>query len=168
MPELVENKVIVTQKRKRDQLITKGFGERIEKELVLDLKEALYLVGKGKIEVKKGKRKVSAKKLLELGELLEKGFCSKFLVFKDLRDRGYVVRTGYKFGFDLRVYPRGKKPGEEHSQWVVNVCTQDNQFSMPELSRMVRLSGNLNTTLLQAIVDSENDINYYEIKRILP
>ena len=168
MPELVENKVIVSRKRKRDQLITKGFGERVEKELVLDLKEALYLVEKGKIEVKKGKRKVSAKKLLELGNSLEKGFYSIYLVFRDLRDRGYVVRTGYKFGFDLRVYPRGKKPGEEHSKWVVNVCTQDAAFSMPELSRMVRLSGNLNTTLLQAVVDSENDINYYEIKRILP
>lgn len=168
MAELVENKVIVGQKRKRDQLITKGFGERIDKELVLDLKEALYLAEKKKLDVKKGKKKVSAKKLLELGEKEDPGFYSKFLVFRDLRDRGFVVKTGYKFGFDLRVYPRGKKPGEAHSKWVVNVCSQDCKFAMPEISRMVRLSGNLNTTVLQAVVDAENDINYYEVKRIVP
>lgn len=168
MAELVENKVIVENKRKRDQLIGKAFGERIDKELVLGLKEALYLLEKKKIEIKKGKRKVSAKKLLELGEAIDPRFYSKYLVFKDLRDRGYIVKTGYKFGFDLRVYPRGKKPGEEHTRWVVNVCTQDEFFSMPEMSRMVRLSGNLNTTLLQAVVDSENNINYYKIKRLLP
>jgi len=168
MAELAGNKVIETQKRKRDQLITKGFGERTDKELVLDLREALYLVEKKKLDVKKGRAKVSAKKLLELGEKEDPQFYSKFLVFRDLRDRGFVVKTGYKFGFDLRVYPRGKKPGEEHSKWVVNVCSQDSGFSMPEISRMVRLSGNLNTTVLQAVVDSENDINYYEVKRILP
>lgn len=168
MAELLENKVIVEKKRKRDQLIGKGFGERMEKELVLDLKEALYLLENKKVEVKKGKSKISPKKLLELGESLDSRFYSIYLVFKDLRDRGYIVKTGYKFGFDLRVYPRGKKPGEEHTQWVVNVCTQEESFSMPELSRMVRLSGNLNTALLQAVVDSENDINYYEIKRLLP
>lgn len=168
MAELVENKVIVTKKRKRDQLINKGFGELKERELVLGLKEALFLLEKKKIEIKKGKRKVSKKKLLKAGEEFDSRFYSKYIVFRDLRERGYVVKTGYKFGFDLRVYPRGKKPGEEHTKWVVNVCSQDDSFSMPEISRMVRLSGNLNTMLLQAVVDSENGINYYEIERVLP
>ncbi len=168
MAELTENKVIVSLKRKRDQLVGKGFGELIEKELILDLKEAVYLVEKEKIEVKQGRKKFSAKNLLGLGESLEEGFYSKYLVFRDLRDRGYVVRTGFKFGFDFRVYPRGKKPGEAHTQWVVSVLSQDAQFTMPELSRMVRLSGNIHSTVLQAVVDSENDINYYELKRVLP
>ncbi|MCX6802831.1 MAG: tRNA-intron lyase [Candidatus Diapherotrites archaeon] len=168
MAELVENKVIVSEKRKRDQLITKGFGEKEGKDLVLDLKEAIYLIGKEKLEITKGKAAVTEKKLFEIGEKADPKFYSKYLVFRDLREKGYVVKTGYKFGFDLRVYPRGKKPGEEHSQYVLNVSTQDELFSMPEISRMVRLSANLNTTFVQAIVDSENDVNYYPITRLLP
>ncbi|MEM0360018.1 MAG: tRNA-intron lyase [Candidatus Diapherotrites archaeon] len=168
MAELIENKVVVSEKRKRDQLISKGFGETEGKNLVLDLKEALYLVEREKLEIVKGKTVVSEKKLLEIGEKTDPKFYSKYLVFRDLREKGYVVKTGYKFGFDLRVYPRGKKPGEEHSQYVINVCTQDEIFSMPEISRMVRLSANLNTVFVQAVVDSENDINYYPITRLLP
>lgn len=153
-----------------DQLFQKGFGERdADKKLVLDLKEALYLAEKEKLEILDLKGKpVSEKALLKLGEKLEKKFYSKLLVFKDLRERGFVVKTGFKFGFDFRVYPRGKKPGEEHTQWVIHVGTQDEHFSLPEFSRMIRLSGNLNTMPLLAVVDSEDDINYYEIKRITP
>ena len=95
-------------------------------------------------------------------------FFSKFLVFRDLREKGYCVKTGFKFGFDLRVYPRGKKPGEEHTQWVIKVAEQSERFSMPEYSRMVRIAQNLHTMLLIAIVDAEGDINFYEAKRVLP
>lgn len=168
MAKLIENKVIVEDKKTRDQLIQKGFGEKEEKKLILDLKEALYLLGKKKLEVKQKGKKISFKKLLELADSLEEKFYTKFLVFKDLRERGFVVKTGLKFGFPFRVYPRGKKVGEEHTQWVINVVTQDDQFSIIETSRMVRLAGNLNTVLLMAVVDSENDINYYEIRRIVP
>ena len=48
---LHNNKVLVQDMRKRDQLIQKGFGELRGKELVLDLKEALYLQEKEDIEV---------------------------------------------------------------------------------------------------------------------
>ena len=85
-----------------------------------------------------------------------------------MRERGYVIKTGFKFGFDFRVYPRGKKPGEEHSQWVIHVATQDEKISVPNYSRMIRLSGNLKTQLLIAVVDSEDDVNYYATNRITP
>lgn len=166
---LVNNKIVVRDKKLKDQLIQKGFGENTGKEFVLDLKESLYLMDREKLELENVEgNPVSQEELLKTGAKLEKGFFSTYVVYRDLRERGFVVKTGYKFGFDLRVYPRGKKPGEDHTQWVVNVVTQDEKFSIPEMSRMVRLSGNLKTMLLQAVVDSENDINYYEIKRITP
>lgn len=169
MALLIANKVIVEDKKLKDQLIQKGFGERIEKQLVLDLKESLFLLEKGKVEIEDtDSKKIGENKLLKYASKKEKGFYPKYVVYKDIRERGYCIKTGYKFGFDFRVYPRGKKPGEEHTYWVVNVRTQDERISMIEFSRMVRLAGNLKTILLIAIVDSENDINYYEVGRITP
>ncbi len=78
------------------------------------------------------------------------------------------MKTGFKFGFDFRVYPKGKLPGQAHTQWVVNAGTQDVRIGMPELSRLVRLAGNIRTMFLQAVVDSENDINYYTVDRVTP
>lgn len=160
--------MIVEGPRLRDELSQDAFGEVIERKLVLDLNEALYLVEKGKIKVKDGKKDVSEDKILATGLAEDKRFYTKYLVFKDLRSKGYVVKTGYKFGFDLRVYPKGKRPGEAHTEYVVNVCTQNERFTMPEISRMLRLSGNLNTVLVQAVVDSENHVNYYKIVRLQP
>ncbi len=166
---LVQNKVIVEKKRIESQLQQKGFGERTEREFVLDLKEALYLLEKKSITLKGSNgKKLSKKALLQYAEKKEKDFYTKFIVFRDLRDRGFCVKTGFKFGFDFRVYPRGKKPGQAHTQWVVHVAAQEERLSMPGFSRMVRLSGNIRTMLIVAVVDSENDINYYTIERITP
>ncbi len=169
MALLIDNKVVVDDFKKADQLLQKGFGERREQEHVLDLKEALYLLEKNSIEIndKKGK-KVSRSELLKIGGKEENNFYTKYLVYSDIRTRGFVIKTGFKFGFDFRVYPRGKKPGEEHTQWVIHVATQGEKLTMPALSRMVRLAGNLHTLLLIAVVDSENDINYYQTDRITP
>ncbi|MBI4043327.1 MAG: tRNA-intron lyase [Candidatus Diapherotrites archaeon] len=165
---LANNRVLVLDRRKADQLLTAGFGERKERELVLDNREALYLVEKGRLEVE-GKEGIG----LTFGELLkafsrEKHFYTIYMVFKDLRERGFVARTGFKFGFDLRVYPRGKKPGEAHSDFVVHVQKQEERCSFPELSRLARMAGTLHTRLLLAVVDAENDVNYYQIARVLP
>ncbi|MBS3057763.1 MAG: tRNA-intron lyase [Candidatus Diapherotrites archaeon] len=169
MALLIDNKVVVDDFKKADQLLQKGFGERREHEHVLDLKEALYLLEKDSIEIsdKKGK-KISRPELLKIAGREETNFYTKFLVYSDMRTRGFVIKTGFKFGFDFRVYPRGKKPGEEHTQWVIHVATQGEKLTMPVLSRMVRLAGNLHTIILVAVVDSENDINYYQIDRITP
>ena len=82
-----------------------------------------------------------------------------------MRNRGYCVKTGFKFGFEFRVYPKGKLPGESHSKIVVCVLPQNKRISMVELNRMVRLAKALNTELILAVIDSEDEINYYKIER---
>ena len=166
MALLSGNKVLVLEKKDKDTLIHKGFGEKVEGKLVLSLIESAYLLEKGKLELEDSKgKKLKEKDLLVKAK---KDFFNQLCVYRDLRDRGFVVKTGFKFGFDFRVYPRGKKPGEEHTQWVINVSPQEMKCSFPEFSRMVRMAGGLRTTFLQAVVDSECQVNYYEIKRITP
>ena len=169
LAKLYSNKVVVFEKKVKDILIQKGFGEKKDGSLVLDLKEAIYLLEKKKLSIlDKDEKDVSFKDLMSFAEKKEKNFYNKFIVYSDIREKGYVIKTGFKFGFDFRVYPRGKKPGEDHSKWVIHVATQDEKISIPNYSRMVRLSGNLKTELLISIVDSEDDVNYYSTKRITP
>ena len=167
---LVDDKIVLKDKRLADTLRQKGFGEQKERELVLDLFEGLYLIEKQKFQIEEIKttEQISEEEYLKHASKKIKNFYLKYQVFRDLRERGFVVKTGFKFGFDFRVYPRGKKPGEAHSQWCINVTAQDDKYNFIELSRMVRLAGNLKTVLLNAIVDSENEINYYTVERITP
>ncbi len=166
---LLTDKILVKKNKDKSSFIQKSFGEKNKLDYVLDLIEGYYLIEKGKLEIvdRKG-AEIDSEKLLRIGEKKIKDFYKKFLVYADLRERGYVVKTGFKFGFDLRVYPKGKKPGQAHTQWVIAVKGQNDRINFIELSRKVRLSGNIKTKLMFAVVDSENDINYYETVRVTP
>src|SRR3989344_7130644 len=115
MAVLIGNKIIVSDKKTKDLIMPKGFGEKQPNgSLVIDLKETFYLLEKEKLMLENEDGVgVGKDELLKHASKSEKGFYKKFLVYSDLRDRGFVTKTGFKFGFDLRVYPRGKKPGEE-------------------------------------------------------
>jgi tRNA-intron endonuclease len=166
--ELLGDKAIVSDSTLKGLLVEKGFGEGKGSGLILDLFEAIYLAENDKIEVidHKGKA-LSPKKLCSAAAEKDKSFYSKYTVYCDLKEKGYCVKTGLKFGFDFRVYPKGKKMGESHTQYVIHIATESEKLSLPSISRMTRLSGNLHTTALIAVVDREDSVNYYSIGRLL-
>lgn len=165
---LIENKVIISDSTLKGTLVEKGFGENKGNKLILDLFETIYLMEKKKITIVdiKGK-KILIKKIFEIGTKGDKQFYSKQKVHEDLREKGYCIKTGLKFGFDFRVYPKGKKMGEAHSQYGIHVATENEKTSMTQISRMTRLAGNIHIKAIIAVVDREDEINYYEIDRKL-
>jgi len=170
--ELLENKAVVW--KGFGPLIEKSYGKKTGKRLELALVEALYLLEKGKISVKKGRKKMSFKSLMEYGVGLDKRLHEKYIVYKDMRERGFVVKTGFKFGSDFRVYQRGvgvkkgPKTAAEHTKWIVFTIPEDYTCSFAELSRAVRLAHSIRARMLWAIVDNENDVTFMEITRKKP
>jgi tRNA-intron endonuclease len=165
--KLVGEKGIVADSRKADQLMNLGFGERKEKQLVLDAFEVVFLAEKEKILVKDSKnKKMNVEKLLQKFQKTNPNFFNHFCVFNDLRGKGHVVKTGFKFGADFRVYPKGKRVGEAHTQMVVNVHTPQEKLSATQWGRFVRLAQTLRTQAVLAVVDGENQVNYYTIARV--
>jgi tRNA-intron endonuclease, archaea type len=165
---LLSNKVVVDDSTLKGRLVEKGFGENKGRSLILDLYETIFLILKEKIVVVSNNGiKVSAKELLSIGMTKEKKFYQKLIVYSDLKERGYCVKTGLKFGFDFRVYPKGKKMGEEHSKFVINVVDEYEKISMTQISASTRLAGNVHTTVVLAVIDSENFVSYYSMNRQL-
>jgi tRNA-intron endonuclease len=165
--ELIENKVIITDKKNKDKLFSKGFGENKKNELILNLFEALYLSSKKKLQVILKNKKISSKKILENGILEDKEFYSKSLVYSDLRDKGYQVKSGLKFGFDFRIYPKSKIMSKVHSETGINVVKENKKLSMREISNLTRSAKNIKINAVIAVVDNENEISYYEMNRKL-
>src|SRR3989338_3989683 len=97
------------------------FGSMLENGRVqLSLLEGLYLLEAGKLSVKDASgKKMDFNAFLKKAQKVEPKFHIRYLVFKDMRSRGYIVKTALKFGADFRVYDRGIKPGEDHAKWVV-------------------------------------------------
>ncbi|MBI4020140.1 MAG: tRNA-intron lyase [Candidatus Aenigmarchaeota archaeon] len=169
---LLENKVVIH--KGFEELGERSYGKVIDGRLEISYTEALYLLQKERIAVKKGKTGVAFKSLMSFAMERDKRLHEKYIVYKDLRDRGLVVKTGFKFGCDFRVYKRGiavkrgPKTPDEHTKWIVYTVPEDYTCSFAELSRAVRLAHSIRARMLWAIVDNENDVTYYEVLRLRP
>ena len=91
------------------------FGRPMGQDLELSLVEATYLLDRSRIRVISDSdgQELDFKALFQISSSLEKGFEFRYVVYKDLRERGYIVQPGRP---DFRVYPRGGHPGKVSSR----------------------------------------------------
>ncbi len=135
----------------------------------LSLHEALYLLEKGKIEIFDQRKKLlSFTEYLKKAKKAEPNFWVRYAVFKDMRSRGYIVKTALKFGADFRVYDRGVKPGEDHARWVVYPVHEGSTLTWYEFAAKNRVAHSTKKRLMLAVVDDESDVTYWEVKWVRP
>ncbi len=70
-------------------------------------------------------------------------------VYCDLRARGVVARSGFRFGTHLRGYK--DNPNESHAAWLLHCADADQHIAWPELSRGVRLAHGVRKEFLVAV-----------------
>ena len=144
------------------------FGEVLGEKIQYSLPEALFLVEKGKMDVFANSRKISPKEMLKKANTSDKRISIKYPVFRDLRSKGYVVKTALKFGADFRVYEKGFSPGEKHAKWIVFCDFESKRLTWHEFSAKNRVAHSTKKNLLLAILDEEGDVIYYEVHWIKP
>ena len=103
---LIGNKVSSNSKEAFSLNEKSSFGEPVGEKIIYSFPESLYLLEKKKMEITSQKKKLSYKILLEKLHRKDRRIQTKYSVFKNLREKGYVVKTALKFGADFRVYDR--------------------------------------------------------------
>lgn len=162
-------RIISTNSSEAHSLYKKScFGEPVEDKIQYSFSEALFLVEKGKINVFVKGEKITKKELLKKLQKFDKKIQTKYPVFKNLRERGHIVKTALKFGAEFRVYEKGSKPGKKHAKWIVFTDYESGKFTWYEFAAKTRVANSTRKNLLLAIVDEEGDITYYEVKWIRP
>ena len=165
---LIKERVLVKEPDKIDELEKRGIGER-DGHMLLSPEEALYLKEKEELEIEDEKgKKLDYKQLMSHFTRLDKEFPKKFLVYRDLKNRGFCVKTGFKFGSHYRVYARGEKPGSGHAVWLIHCIPEEFICDFSDVSRAVRLAQNVRKKMIYAVLDKEGDITYYKIERMTP
>ena len=114
------------------------------------------------------RKNIPEKELARKFQRVDKKIQIKYPVFRDLRQKGYIVKTALKFGADFRVYPKGMKPKEEHAKWIVFVDSESKRLTWHEFSAKNRVAHSTKKNLLLAIVDEEEGITYYEVRWLRP
>ena len=150
--ELVENRIIVHDIENSRILFGKGYyGKQLgipkpkvinfDAPLILDLIESYYLIQIGKLRITLNDKMLSLKDLKIICKKQYDKFDSKYIVFQNLRNKGYIVSPGIKFGCDFAVYERG--PGIDHAPFLVQVLTREEIMT----ASAIILSGRLATTV---------------------
>ena len=129
--------------------------EAFDSPLVLDPIEGLYLLEKGLVTVISSgeRRRVAPEELRLIARGVLEGLDEKYAVYRDLRERGFVVAPGIKYGCDFAVYEHG--PGVDHAPFIVQVRGSGDGISAPEIVEAGRLATTVRKTFIIAVVDGD-------------
>ncbi len=167
--ELREDRVAVDDPAEGSTLYNRGyFGTpRPGGGLDLSLLEAVYLVEAGRLEVRRQGDPVSMRELFRAASLAEGAFEIRYLVYRDLRQRGYVVEAQDGV-VDFHVLPRGGAPRRTPSRYWVRALSERAVFDLAELLQRAEEAASVRKTLLLALVDEESDLTYYAVREASP
>ncbi len=160
--KLTGNKVLI-EKQAIEELYNTSFYGRIRGDMLeVSLPESAYLIYTGKITVEFEGEELDFKQFFLKASYILKNFELLYIVYKDLRERGYYVQPAVT---DLRVYPRGGHPGKTPAEFLVFVTSERTPLLLSALKTHLGTVDNLKKRLVLAIVDEESDITYYEVKK---
>ncbi|HEY9399166.1 MAG TPA: tRNA-intron lyase [Nitrososphaeraceae archaeon] len=147
--------------RSQDQLRNKGYGDKENNNYFLETYEALYLLYLNKLVIANG-NVVHFSGLLKHALKYDKEIVTKFLVYRDLRSRGYVVKEGFGFGADFRVYERGGYE-KKRAKYVVFCINEGINVKVGELSKNVREIETMGKNAIAAVVERRGEVIYYKL-----
>lgn len=162
---LVKDHVLIADKNMQHSLEQRGFGETIKQKFFLKPFESLYLVYADKLRLAKGRNTINFDVLL--GECIKQDgdAFTKFLIYRDLRTRGYVAKDGFGFGSDFRVYERGQF-GEKGAKYVVFGLTEGRRQKVGVLQKQIDEIVTMGKEPVLAVIERRGEVIYYKISKI--
>ncbi len=156
-----------------DQELAQGlrkahYGRPAGKALQLSLIEAVHLEEEGSLEAVSARtgRPVSHASMVRSGRSSQPDFELRLRAYRDLRRRGLVVRTGFKYGTHFRLYDTD--PDNSHARYLLHAVPRGFSGGWPDISRAVRLAHGVRKEMLLARVGTGSDIVYMKLGRTRP
>ena len=157
--------VVVEQSESFGELEEAGYGERQGKAIRLKNFEALYLLYAKRMSLKDWRGKeVTFEDFAKGDQARVKDSWTKFIIYRDLRSRGYVVKDGFGFGTDLRVYERGDFPAKA-AKFVVFALDEGTEKSLGDLRDSVKQIVRMGKEAIVAVIERRGEVIYYRVTK---
>jgi len=167
---LVSGSLVLDQTKISDpqmihELELKGYGDHEKNGYLLKSFESLYLLYTDKLILKKGNKKIDFDTLMEICQRKDSEILTKFLIYRDLRTRGYVVKDGFGFGSDFRVYERGHF-GEKGAKFLIFGFIEGQKEKMGSLQSKVEQISQMGKEPVIAVIERRGEVIYYKINKM--
>ena len=163
--KLVNEKTIVLNPKMQNILKERGFGESEKDTLILDSFETLFLLYNNKLELKKVNRKITFDELMQKSIQKHDDTLIRFLLYRDLRTRGYVVKDGFGFGSDFRVYERGNF-GLKDAKFLIFAFNEGTQQKIGKLYKNIEEITKMGKEPIIAVIERRGEIIYYKVNKM--
>ena len=163
--KLINEKTIVINPKMQNILTERGFGEPEKDTLVLDSFETLYLLYNNKLELKKVNKTIVFDELIQKYIQKNDDILTRFLLYRDLRTKGYVVKDGFGFGSDFRVYERGSY-GLKDAKFLIFAFNEGTQQKIGKLYKNIGEITKMGKEPIIAVIERRGEIIYYKINKM--
>ncbi len=118
----------------------------------LDMYETLFMVKHCNLSISG----MDTKKLLKIARKRREDFPALYEVYEDWRIRGFVLKTGFKFGTHFRLYFPGASPTRATDEWihskhVIHAFPRKSRMIISEWARAIRVAHSVKKTFILAI-----------------
>lgn len=163
--EMISDQACISDKKMINELDQKGYGEIEKEKLFLKQFETLYLLYANRLVLKKGKKQIDFDSFMSICQKTDTDVLTKFLIYRDLRNRGYVVKDGFGFGSDFRVYERGHF-GEKGAKFLIFGLNEGQQEKIGTLQKKIEEITQMGKEPIIAVIERRGEVIYYKINRM--
>lgn len=156
--------IVVESVKQQDQLRSKGYGEKIKDMYILESYEALFLLYYNRLVLKKQKSILDFSTYLQILLKIDLSIFTKFLIFRDLRTRGYIPKEGFGFGNDFRVYERGEY-SRKAAKYVIFGINEGLSVKANILLENIRSIEKMGKEAIIAVIERRGEIIYYKVNQ---
>ncbi len=164
---LLEDRAMVIDEKEAQSLHGNGFyGKIVGRRLQLSLIETAHLLKRGAIELRNADtdRRIALPRLLSEARRIQPDFDLRLKVYEDLKARGIIAKTGFKYGSHFRAYEGD--PDRTHAKYLIHALPEGYRGMWPEVSRAVRLAHGVKKSLLFAAAGER--VRYVRLERVRP
>ena len=163
--KLFRDLTVITGNDMITYLQTKGYGETHKKKFVLRPFESLYLLYHNKLKLTQRNKIISFNSFVDRSIKYDNSLLTKFLIYNDLRTKGYVVKDGFGFGYDFRVYERGKSE-ENGTKYLIFGFDEGKQEKIHTLQKKIDNIIKMGKEPIVAVIERRGEIIYYKITKM--
>jgi tRNA-intron endonuclease len=169
------DKVIVSDKRGIEEFYYTSYIGTVEQDaeeqeiLIFDAMEVLLLIERHRILVwednDREKQLYDFEGLLTYFTQFDNRLWHKYIIYMDLRKRGYIVRLGYGNGIEFRVFKRGADFEKDTAQFLIFPVFEGDPIELRDLDKISRVALSSRKDLIVATVDRLSKPIYYNVKK---
>ena len=156
--------VIISDPHSIVELQKRGYGELEGEKLVLRDYEALYLLYTNRLKVLSDDKELNLDDLASFALKKDPQAWTRFLIYRNLRSRGYVAKEGFGFGVDFRLYDRGDF-GSKPAKYVVFGLNEGTELPLSKLKSFIDQMNRMGKEAIIAVIERRGEVIYYRVSR---